>query len=126
MNDMRLLQDKTVAVGRKVFGDANLDDPRERAFRFGEEAMELLRACGLSFKEIASLLCNEFQRPAGEISQEIAGVQCTLFGLASAHKVDVYDVTEKEIERVFANRNKIRAKHDAKPAHLVMQKVSAA
>ncbi len=123
---MKPTQDYTVACAREVFGEINMDDQRERVLRFGEEAMELMRAAGLSFKDIAALACYEFTRPKGELKQEIAGTQVTLFGLASAHKVDVGEEVAKECARILSKKDECRAKHAAKPASLVAQKAVAA
>jgi hypothetical protein len=125
---MRGLQRNVEVVGRVVFGDANIDDQRERILRFGEEAMELMRSAGLKMSDVMALAYEEFlEKPvAGELSQEIAGVQNTLFALATSHKVDVYEVCITEIERMLNNKDKCRTKHDAKKPHLVAQRVIAA
>ncbi len=124
---MRPTQDYTVACAREVFGELNMDDQRERVFRFGEEAMELMRSAGLKFSDVMALAHEEFMvKPtAGELKQEIAGVQVTLFGLASSHKIDVGQEVATECARILAKKDLCRAKHNAKPAHLVAQKVSA-
>jgi hypothetical protein len=118
MNQIRQLQKEVDVTGREVWGDANQDSKHERILRFGEEALELMRAGGLRHSEICALLAYEFSREVGELSQEIAGVQNTLFGVATANGVDVYDAVQKEIQRVLARKDECRAKHDAKPSRL--------
>lgn len=127
-NQMRALQKNVYEIGRLVFGGANVDDQHERALRFGEEAMECLRAAGLKMSDVMALAYHEFhEKPvAGDLFQEIAGAQNTLFALASSHKIDVFNVTQAEILRVLEKKDQCRAKHDAKPAHLVAQRVTAA
>ena len=112
MNHQKLVQE----IGQAVFGYDKMNDKRERALRFGEEAMELMRAVGLSLQDVANLMDYKFDRPAGNIEQEIAGVGVTLYALADNYDVDVDLAVEREILRVLRNADAIRAKHAAKPA----------
>jgi hypothetical protein len=125
--NLRQLQQLAVETGCEVFGEANTLNPQERLLRFGEEAMELMRARGLKFQQVAALACHEFKKKEpGETSQEIAGVQFTLLSLANAAGVDAQDAVQKELLRVLANKEKCRAKHNAKPGAIVAQGVTAA
>jgi NTP pyrophosphatase (non-canonical NTP hydrolase) len=112
---LRDLQKHAVETGKIVFGERNVDDQRERSLRFFEEACELIRAARLPYSDACALLAHEYRdRKVGELSQEIAGVQCTLLSLAASHKVDAEEVTLKELARVLDKRDECRAKHDAK------------
>jgi NTP pyrophosphatase (non-canonical NTP hydrolase) len=122
---LRELQKHAVETGKIVFGERNVDDQRERALRFFEEACELVRAARLPYADACALLAHEYRdRKIGDVPQEIAGVQCTLLSLASAHKIDAEEETLKELARVLEKRDECRAKHDAK--FFTAVKVSAA
>lgn len=113
------LQAASVAIGTEVFGEANMISKEERLLRFTEEALELIRAAGMKFDQLAAMMVYEYyQRSPGELSQEIAGTQCTLYSLADANDVDVRIVTLKELDRVLAKKDHCRAKHAAKPASM--------
>jgi NTP pyrophosphatase (non-canonical NTP hydrolase) len=119
------LQQHSVDACREVFGEKNMLSRAERILRFAEESAELLKAVGLSYEQLCAIIAYEyFKRDKGEISQEIAGVQTTLYGLANVFDVDVRLVSIKEIDRILANKDKIRAKHNAKPAEFVAQRVA--
>lgn len=60
-------QVKAVAAGTLAFGEPNMRDKRERANRFLEEALELVRACGITRDEIVRMTDYEFSRSAGDI-----------------------------------------------------------
>ena len=66
---------------RNTFGQKFLND-RERAFRFIEEAIELVQAIGLSSSDVVAILRHVYGRPAGEYPQEMGGVMITLEALA--------------------------------------------
>ena len=111
MNHQKLVQE----IGQAVFGYDKMSDKRERALRFGEEAMELMRAVGLSLQDVANLMDYEFDRPAGNIEQEIADAGVTLYALADNYDVDVDLAVEREIIRVLRDADAIKAKDAAKP-----------
>jgi sugar phosphate isomerase/epimerase len=107
-----------VEVGMAAFGESNLTDPKERALRFYEEANEAARAAGLSYDEMLNVLDYEWSRPAGELSQELAGAQLTLFSLAAVNGIDLEAVTDAEIIRILRNIDACRAKHKLKPSNV--------
>lgn len=112
-------QERVVRIGSEVFGRPSMTDPMERALRFGEEAMEVLRACGVPYSLVLDLLNYEYSKMVpGEIPQELAGAQVTLYALADVHGVPLDRATEVEIKRVRDNKEKCRAKSAAKPDHL--------
>jgi hypothetical protein len=119
------LQAHSVAACREVFGEKNMLSRAERILRFAEESTELLNAVGLPYEQLCSIIAYEyFKRERGEVSQEIAGVQTTLYGLANVFDVDVRIVSIREIDRILANKDKIREKHNAKLAQFVAQRVA--
>lgn len=75
---------------------------RERAKRFLEEAIELAQAAGLERWEAKNLVEYVFNRPAGEIGQEVGGVMVTLMSFAVAHNISVKAEEDREVSRVLA------------------------
>lgn len=118
---LRDLQNYSTDVCTEVFGEANMTSQRELDLRFAEEACELLYARGLPFSKLMEIMVHEYftkpsmGRGAGEIHQEIAGTMVTLLNLAEVAEIDAEEATMMELKRILANKEKIRAKHDAKP-----------
>ena len=101
-----------------TFGE-EANDPRMRAVRFLEEALELFQAiyggAGQSLAE--ELLKYVYGRPVGEIAQEIGGVTVTLAMLAASLDASVDELELREIERVLhKDRANLRAKEADKKA----------
>lgn len=115
---MNTLQDWTIDVGKRAFGDASVNDPQERLLRFAEEAFELMQAGGLTFSEVLGMQQYVYNRPVGEIKQEIGGVANCLFGLCHAHDLTLAKVAGDETFRVASNIETIRAKNAGKPARV--------
>lgn len=99
------------------FGEAIARDRTERSHRFLEEAIETVQATGTTRSEAHQLVDYVFDRPAGELPQEIGGVMVTLAALCLAHGVDMAEAGEIELARVWTKVEKIRAKQAAKPKH---------
>lgn len=85
---------------KKCFPDPKYKNPRERTFRFVEEAIELAQACGASREEVSRIADYVYGRPVGEIRQEVGGVMVTLSTLCSVHKICLSDAAEKELARI--------------------------
>ena len=114
---METTQRTIVRIGAEVFGAANMASTNERMKRFLEEAVELVRAAGLTNSEIQSVVNYELGRPVGpDIAHEVGGAGVTLYALADALYLDLDASVLAEIRRVEANKDKCRAKHAAKPA----------
>jgi NTP pyrophosphatase (non-canonical NTP hydrolase) len=90
-------------------------DRRERTFRFTEESLELAQACGASKADVLRLVDYVFDRPIGEIHQEIGGTMITLAALCGAHDESMNDCAKDELRRCWQNIERIRAKHFSKP-----------
>lgn len=110
----------------KVFGDAVTYNVRERGFRFTEEALELAQAVGVTRDEAVTLVDYVFNRPVGEVGQEIGGVMVTLAALANVCGpgedivgpcVSIGFQAKKELKRIEQPEvmEKIRHKHATKP-----------
>lgn len=103
---------------RSTFGDRIMDDPKERAMRFFEEACELAQACGLGMEETSRILVRTLSRPAGDPAQESAGAYFTLLMLCRQRGYSLDHEMLRELERVEAPgyAEHVREKHLAKVA----------
>ena len=108
-------QRRVVDWARQCFGQDHIKDHRVRALRFVEEALELAQACGLSDNEVRRVLVYVYNRPTGDIHQEVAGTMLTLAVLADLHGVDMLGQGEAELVRCWSKTERIRAKDQAKP-----------
>jgi NTP pyrophosphatase (non-canonical NTP hydrolase) len=97
------------------FGPAISGDKLERSDRFIEEALELIQASGYTADRAHKLVDYVFNRPAGDIKQEVGGVMVTLAALCLAHEVDMHVLAEVELKRVWTKIDQIRAKQASKP-----------
>lgn len=99
------------------FGSEIAGDKVERNHRFLEEALELVQAAGCTADDARQLVEYVYQRPAGEIDQEIGGVMTTLAALCLAQGFNMQSAGESELARVWNKIEQIRAKQAAKPKH---------
>lgn len=97
------------------FGPEISGDRLERGDRFLEEALELLQSGGYPRERIAALTDYVFDRPQGEINQEVGGVMVTLAAYCLAFGLDMHAAGETELARIWTKVEKIRAKQAAKP-----------
>lgn len=99
------------------FGPEIGADKTERNHRFIEEALELVQAGGCTVSEAHQLVDYVFNRPVGELNQEVGGVMNTLASLCNVHGIDLDAAAETELARVWTKVEKIRAKSVTKPKH---------
>lgn len=102
---------------KKCFGDLVSGDKVERNHRFLEEALELVQAGGCTIHEVYQLVHYVFNRPKGELHQEVGGVMVTLAALCLAQGVSMHSCGELELSRINNPETieKIRAKQATKP-----------
>lgn len=85
-----------------AFGVAQAINPRQRALRLLEEAVEAYQAVG-GDKVMAHLTIDVmFDRPAGDPLQELGGVGVTLLALAASLGVSADLEEAREIARIFS------------------------
>lgn len=108
-------QERVVEWALHTFGRRILDDRKERAHRFGEEAIELLQAAGVTKSEVLQLVDYVYGRPIGELPQEVGGTIVCLAALCETFGLKLIDCGETELARCWTLVDKIRAKHAAKP-----------
>jgi len=103
---------------RICLGDAMRNSIRERCFRFLEESLELVQACGLPKDSVLKLVDYVYARPVGDPPQEVGGVSITLFALCNTVAIDQEAETEHELDRCWKQCDQIHDKAHAKPLEL--------
>lgn len=98
----------------KCFGPTTQFDKTERNYRFFEEATELVQACGMSKEDCYKLVDYVYNRPVGEVEQEIGGVMVTLAALTTVQQTNLKHCAGKEWERIHKNMDLIRRKQAEK------------
>lgn len=109
-------QSDLLAWAADTFGPTahNID---ERAARLVEEAIECAQAVGLPLEMIRKIAIRVYDRPAGELRQEIGGCAFTLATLAEVAGFNAQHELTREFDRVTAiDATYFRAKHAAKVA----------
>ena len=86
----------------------------ERNWRFLEESLELVQACGGTQGNALKMVEYVFDRPCGKPSIEVGDVMITLAALCNAREIDLNYVAAKGLARGYKNIDKIRAKHNSK------------
>lgn len=112
--DMQHYQDEIKEWILACLGEESLMDLTERNYRFLEEALELVQACGCSKEDALKLVDYVYSRPEGENNQEIGGVIVTLCALATAHDESLDDAAENELTRIWLKIEEIRLKQESK------------
>lgn len=113
--DMDMFQKDVVVWATDCFGRDVLIDREERSFRFCEESIELLQACGVSKGDVLKLVDYVYDRPVGDVGQEVGGVMVTLALLCHAAGISLDLASINELRRIELIKDKIRAKWLSKP-----------
>ena len=113
---MNLIQNDVKDWLLRCFNEDIASNTKERNFRFLEEALELVQANGCSREDALRLVDYVYNRPSGELNQEVGGTVFTLAALCNAAKVDLVEAFFEEFERVNTPEmiEKIRQKQIAK------------
>ena len=111
---MQSLQDGLVEWATEAFGRETIDDPRQRAMRCLEEAVELAQALGVDEAACHRQVAHTYARPVGDPAQEVAGVINGALMAAECIGVDGLLVAEAELERVWLKIDEIRVKQLSK------------
>ena len=110
-------QDRVKPWMLACFGPVIPFDKTERNHRFYEEAGELVQALGMTCEEAHQLVDYTWSREVGEPQQEVGGVMVTLAALCLASSLDMAELAEIELSRIWTKVEQIRAKQAAKPKH---------
>lgn len=97
------------------FGPHVSKDRYIRCCRFFEEAAELVQAGGMSREDAHKLVDYTYDRPVGEVGQEVGGVMVTLAAFCNAFEIELGKASTTELIRCWDNIEKIRAKQANKP-----------
>jgi hypothetical protein len=111
MNDF---QDEILDWTVECFGKDVARDTKERNYRFIEESLELVQSLGATKEDCHKLVDYVFGRDKGEPTQELGGTLVTLAALANANNLNLQDCAWDERDRVWAIKDKIKAKWEAK------------
>ena len=105
-------QDKVMWWCNGTFRPEVWEDKQERARRFCEESLELCQAAGMSKEEVQKHIEWVFNRPVGELPQEVGGTMVTLAALCGVAGIDMEAAAKEEYERINIPevRNRISAK----------------
>lgn len=109
------LQDRVKPWMDACFGTEISSDRLERSDRLIEEAFELLQSGNYPRERVLALVDYVWDRPQGEINQEVGGVMITLAAYCLAFGLDMHEAGEIELARIWTKIDKIRAKQAAKP-----------
>jgi hypothetical protein len=80
------------------FGKDSFQNTRVRALRFLEESIELCQSVGITNVDCLKLIGQVYEKPEGEIVQEIGGTMTTLAPLCSNLGIDMLYAGRKELE----------------------------
>jgi len=97
---MRDFQTRIMKWMLDCFGVEIAADTEIRNYRFLEEALELVQACGCTRERALELVDYTYNRPVGEPGQEVGGVMVTLGALCAANKIDMGSEAERELTRI--------------------------
>jgi hypothetical protein len=106
------IQERATRWAVETFPPEVVSDRRERAYRFLEEALELVQSLDIERKDAEKLVDYVFSRPVGIPSQELGGTMVTLSVLSSAIGMDMLACGVTELTR--CERPEVRARIQAK------------
>lgn len=100
----------------ECFGEEITQNPTERAYRFLEEALELVQSLNISKEDVTRLTDYTYGRPIGDTKIEIGQTTLVLAALAETCNVNMDDQKWKELESAWNRIDKIREKWKSKTA----------
>lgn len=114
---MSLFQSQVRAWCESIFGTHVTNNKAIRAFRFFEEATEAVQAGSMSREDAHRLVDYVYDRPVGEVRQEVGGTYLTLAAFCNAHDIDMLAEASREFDRCMQPEviEKIKAKQKTKP-----------
>lgn len=100
----------------EMFGDIALN-PRERALRFAEEALELAQTIGVDPAQLHAIIDRVYARPPGDTLREVGQCVVTLESFAHVARIDADAEAEREYARVQSiPKDEWQRRHRAKQA----------
>jgi hypothetical protein len=114
-NTLGHLTNRIAGWVRSRLGEKALMDRQERAARLVEEAIELAQAEGVPEIRIVNVARRVYDRPVGEVEQEIGGIGVCLLAYCHASGFNFVTLTDREVTRIEKVPVEVsRAKHNAK------------
>jgi hypothetical protein len=95
---------RQVAVAQwctQAFGPAQAGSVPQRGLRLAEEAIEAAQAAGCEREMLLRLVNHIYDRPVGELGQELGGVGVCALALAAAAGLSAETCEHAEVTRVF-------------------------
>lgn len=102
----------------KCFGTAVRDDREERNYRFIEEALELIQACGCPPDRVHLIVDHVYSRDVGGVEKEVGDVMISLAALCNNHRVQIDWAAIAAMDSCEKRTEIIREKRAGKPAFL--------
>lgn len=75
--------------------------PKERGRRAGEEVLELMQVLGVDRTEAHRLVDHVYDKPVGDLRQELGGAALTLLGCAEGTGYNLGVCAEDELKRIL-------------------------
>lgn len=107
-------QQRVATWCREAFGQESTS-VAHRGLRLAEEAIETAQAAGCDRDKLHALIDYIYERPVGELDQELGGLGVTALALAAAAGLDADECERTEVERVlslpldhFRRRNELK------------------
>jgi NTP pyrophosphatase (non-canonical NTP hydrolase) len=95
-------QEMIASWAELAFGRQEAISLPQRGLRLLEEAIEAFQACGGDEAMAHKLVKFVFERPPGEVGQELGGVAVTVLALAAAANLSADEEECREIHRVLS------------------------
>lgn len=86
----------------RCFGEEQMKDPKTRALRLVEEAVELAQAVGVHCAEVGQCVDDVYARPKGAPLQAMGGVIMTAMLMSKVLQADPISMFAAELRRVLA------------------------
>lgn len=86
----------------------------DRSHRFTEEALELAQATGTTREDAHKLVDYVYDRPTGEVSNEVGGVLLTTAALCTALGINLWRCARNILPYAWSNVKRIKAKRASK------------
>lgn len=99
---------------KETFGENEYLGIDNRRCHFLEESLELFQASGGDVEMAHQLVEYVFNRPSGEVFQEVGGVTTTLAVFCSTLGIEMTQASEQELARINQKKHEIRKKNLAK------------
>ena len=115
---MNQFQEAVNRWAKECFGPTIAMNKAERNYRFIEESLELVQACGMTKEEVLKMVEYVFSRDKGSIGEEVGGTMITLAQLCTANNISLPQEMIRELNKVKEKRLKISHKYWTKKAGL--------